>query len=348
MRGPQKFANKWLSTVLHIIGSNAKGGIWAKRGTAEDDRQFEESWAAADEVTWLDQSAEWGRDIGEKPKADMPTSLMNLTEFAVGSIRDVSGVNMEMLGARDANQPGVLEYQRRQAAMTTLAEYFDALRFYRKQQGRVLLYFLREHIAPTGRLVKIVEDDKARYVPLAMSDDAETYDVIVEEAPQAPNQKERNWEIVQSMLPMVADQLTLEDWVTILENSPMPSTLVDHFREKLEKSNKEGAQPDPAEQLQMAKLKAEVRETNANAALDETKALVERLEAQLSPRKLASEVSYNEQRAASEQAQAQARQVDALTSAMSADRKADAEDVKAETGLFREMLKAQLPEKGEK
>jgi hypothetical protein len=42
-------------------------------------------------------------------------NLELLGQFAISSIRDVTGVNLELLGLRDANQPGMLEAQRKQA-----------------------------------------------------------------------------------------------------------------------------------------------------------------------------------------------------------------------------------------
>ena len=271
IKDPQKFANKWLSQVLHIIGSNSKGGIMVERGATEDERELEESWSAADGVTWLENGAISGGRIMEKPKADMPAALMGLTEFAIQSIRDVSGVNMEMLGLRDANQPGVLEYQRRQSAMTTMAKFFDSLRFYRKQQGDTILHFLRNHIAPTGRLVRIVREDQTEYIPLAMSDDARKYDVIVDDAPQAPNEKEKAWSVIEAMLPLLQQAgLSLDDWADIMEYSPLPSAFVDKVRSKAEEMKKKG--PSPQEQMAEAGAQAELQLKQAQAAKTQAEA----------------------------------------------------------------------------
>src|SRR5207249_8968354 len=46
-------ANKWLSQSLHILNSNAKGGVFAERGAFDNDRDAEESYARADRITWL-------------------------------------------------------------------------------------------------------------------------------------------------------------------------------------------------------------------------------------------------------------------------------------------------------
>jgi len=287
MKDPQKFANKWLSQTLHIINSNAKGGVMAEIGAVQDVREFEDSWAAADGVSWLNNG---GLDrIREKSGPQMPSALMQLTEFAISSIRDVSGVSLELMGMREANQAGVLEYQRRQSAMTTLAGLFDSLRFYRKRQGSSILHFLRAHIAPTGRLVRIVSKGHEQYIPLAMDDDTRKYDTIVDDAPSAPNEKEKAWSVIQQMMPLLQNAgLGMEDWADILEYSPLPSSFADKVRAKAEEAKQQP--PDPMMQLEQKKVMSEISENEANAQFDQVRAQQIMQETQLAPIKMAAEM----------------------------------------------------------
>lgn len=280
MRDPQKYANKWLSETLHIIGANSKGGVMAETGAVEDIRDFEESWAAADSVSWLKPGGL--AKIQEKSTAQMPVALMQLTEFAIQSIRDVSGVNMELLGLRDANQPGVLEYQRRQSAMTTMARFFDALRFYRKRQGHSILNFLRNYIAPQGRLVRLVKEDQEQYVPLAVDEGTAKYDVVVDDAPSAPNEREKAWAVIEAMMPLLQGaNLDLGDWADILEYSPLPSSFAQKVREKAKAQQSQG--PDPMQQLELQKLQSETAENMASAQLDQARTAQIAAETQLAP-----------------------------------------------------------------
>jgi hypothetical protein len=261
MKDPQKFANKWLTQTLHIINSNAKGGVMAERNAVDDIQEFEESWAKADGITWLNSGAIAQGQIQPKPQAAFPAGMMNLTEFAIMSIRDASGVNQELLGLRDQNQPGILEYQRKQSAMTTLAQLFDALRLYRKHQGKVLLYYIQEHLAD-GRLVRITGDQNdIRYLPLIADENATKYDVIIDDAPTAPNNKERVWETVMNMMPVLTStELSPEVWAEIIEYSPFPSALTEAIKKSL--TQPAGEPEDPLAGLKeiefgKAKIKAQ-------------------------------------------------------------------------------------------
>jgi len=280
MMDPQKYANKWLSQTLHIINSNSKGGVMYEAGAVEDAKAFEEGWAAADSAVMVRDGALSQGKIQPKPQVQMPAALMQLTQFAISTIRDTSGVSLELMGMADRQQAGVLEYQRKQASMTTLAVYFDSLRFYRKQQGEVILSFLRDHIAPTGRLVRLVREGLAEYVPLATETGTRKYDVIVDDSPAAPNEKERTWAIMESLMPVMREAgMGLEDWADVLDYSPLPSSFAEKLRAKAaEQKNK--AQEDPAQKLAMDAAQADIAKTQSEAEENQSQTMLNQVKAQ--------------------------------------------------------------------
>jgi len=280
MMDPQKYANKWLSQTLHIINANAKGGVMYEDGAVEDARAFEEGWAAADSATKVKNGALSGGKIQPKPQAQMPAAMMQLTQFAIETIRDTSGVSLELMGMADRQQAGVLEYQRKQASMTTLATYFDSMRFYRKMQGEVILTFLRDHIAPTGRLVRIVKEGLQQYVPLATETGTRKYDVVVDDSPAAPNEKERTWAVMERLMPIMEQAgMGLEDWADVLDYSPLPSSFAEKLRAKAaEQKNK--AQEDPAQKLAMDAAQADIAKTQSEAEENQSQTMLNQVKAQ--------------------------------------------------------------------
>lgn len=267
MMDPQMWSNKWLSQILHIINTNAKGGIMARKTDFDDWRDVESNWARPDFIAWLSDTAKPG-NVEPRPTPQFPASLQYLMEFAVSSLRDVTGANVELLGLADKNQPASLEYQRRQAGVTVLAGFFNSLRQYRKQQGRCLLYMIQKWVSD-GRLIRITGGDgKKQYQPLMKSPDVVEYDVIVDEAPSSPNQKEAVWSMLIQAIPLLSNApMSPEIWAEFIRYSPLPDGLAEKIANALTKP------PDPeqmmaqkaTQQATIALMQAEAQKTAADA-----------------------------------------------------------------------------------
>jgi hypothetical protein len=230
MKDPQRWTNKLFSQIMHILNSSAKGGIMAERGAFEDDREASESWARSDSITWLERGGI--QKIQPKPTSTLPAGQAEMLQFAMSSMPLVTGVNMEMLGMKDVAQAGVLEYQRRQAGVTILAPLFDSLRRYRVDQGRLMLLFIQAYLAD-GRLVKIIENEQIQYLPLNRDQALGEYEVIVDEAPNSPNAKDRNFAVIQSLWPMLQPAMTPQIAAEVVKYSPLPESLASKISEQL-------------------------------------------------------------------------------------------------------------------
>lgn len=284
-RDPQKWGNKWLTQSLHILNASAKGGIIAEKDAFEDQKQAESSWAKHDRITWANKGAISGPNgakWAQKPATQFPAGFFQLMNFAYDAVPQVLGINMELMGMRDVNQPGVLEAQRKQAAMTILATMFDSLRRFRKIVGRIRLYFIQEYLSD-GRLIRVVGQEGAEAIPLMREQTLGKYDVIVDDAPTSPNQKEANWIIISQMLPAFKDQLMQnpELLLATLEQSPLPSGFVDKLKAVFEKPDPEGEE------------RAQIEKAGVIAVIDKDKASAEETRAKAA--KVMSEIGFNPQ-----------------------------------------------------
>lgn len=262
MKDPQRWANKWLSQTLHIMNSTAKGGIVAERGVFDNDAEAEASWAKQDAITWLKKGALQEGRWKEKPQAQFPVGFYQLTEMAISSIRDVTGVNVEVLGMREADQAASLEAQRKQSAMVILQPMFDSLRRYRKNQGRVLLYLIQNYLSD-GRLVRIVGEEGEQYVPLTRQPQVETYDVIVDQSPTSPDQKQAIWGMLQQILPALAKIIPPEVYMALLKYSPLPTSVQKDIEKGVETAQqKTQGQPNAEEQKAQNDIKIEDMNVN--------------------------------------------------------------------------------------
>lgn len=258
-KDPQRWTNKFFSQVMFLLNSQSKGGIAAERDAFEDPRQAEQSWAKSDEITWLNKNALGGPNakIMPKPVAQFPTGFFALFQESKEEITQVTGLSPEFIGTREVDQAGVLEMQRRQSTLNLLASLFNSLRRYRRRQGRVMLFLIQNYLSD-GRLIRIVGDDKRQYVPLTKEAVANlTYDIIVDDAPTSPNEKERTWGILMQLLPMVRDLMTPDVALELLRYSPLPAPMVDKLIQKAQEAQAQAAEKPSPEDMEMQRIQTE-------------------------------------------------------------------------------------------
>jgi hypothetical protein len=263
MRDPQRWANALYSSTLYTVMTSGKG-IMAERDAFESPNDAEAGWAQQDKIVFLKTGALSGPNPKVMPKVPsaLPPGIDKLMEFAIAAMRGVSGVNLETLGATDRDQAASLEYQRRQAATTILAPFFDGLRRYRKGRGRVMLDLINKYLSD-GRLIRIAGPDYEQYVPLVRDENVTEYDIIVAESPTSPNQKEAQWGITQSLLPVVGKNLGPNATAALLKASPLSESTVKEFRDavKQDQADVQNAPPPPEVQLTMAQIEKTKAET---------------------------------------------------------------------------------------
>lgn len=264
MIDPQRWANKWLAQTLHILNSGAKGGILAEMDAFDDPAQAQDDWADPAAIVWVTKGALGGgsgtQKVMPRPQTPMPTTMGELMQLAIKSINDVTGINLELLGTVAADQPGVVEQMRKKAGMTVLAGIFASLRRYRKEQGRLMLWYITKFLND-GRLVRIVGAEQARYIPLIHDDDTIEYDVIVDDTPTSPNLKEEIWGALIQMMPYLSKILSPQMLMELLKNSPIPSSVLTKLQEIAERQASQP--PPPSPEMIVAQGAAEVDKARA-------------------------------------------------------------------------------------
>lgn len=257
--GPQEIGNKTISTLIHQLATSGKGVIVDKT-KVDNVRKFEENYAKPGPV-YVNGSPE-GVAM-PKPSGEISPVYEQLLQFAITGTRDSTGVNVEALGLANRDQPGVLERERKQAAITILASFFDSLRQFRIASGKVVLYFIIEYFSD-GRLIKIDGEQGAQYVKLIRSDDTAEYDVEVDEATTSPNQKEQVWDLLQQLLPELKGMLPPSMIADVLPFTPLPTSLVTKWVAEISKQAQKGPPPPPPDMV--AKVERDKSATEKNRA----------------------------------------------------------------------------------
>lgn len=260
---PQKWLNKFFSTILYVLMTNAKGGIMAEENTFKDARKAESEWAKPNAITWLKEGALQKGKLEQKPAAQYPQGLDRLMEFTLNSLPQVTGLNVELMGLADRVQAGVVEAQRKQSAMAIIAWAFDAMRRYYRSMGRQQARYVIDYM-PEGTLVLINGAQNKQYVPLVKQQLRTKFDVIVDEAPTSTNMKERVWLVLESLIPQLL-QAGLPIPPEVIDYSPLPTDLAQKWKQAIQgtpEANQQKAQQQ-AEAFRGMKAENDAKEAKA-------------------------------------------------------------------------------------
>lgn len=275
MKDPQRWANKWLSQIQHIINTNAKGGLFIERGALANIRKAKEDWSKPDAIIELNDGALAQGKVLQREMPRYPEGIDRLLQYALTAINDVTGVSLELIGLAEREQPYVLEQTRKQAGITILATFFDSLRRYRKVQGRIMAYFIREYISD-GRLIRIVGKDGAKYVPLLKDKLSFEYDVVVDESPTSPNAQERTFGILNQVLPM-ALQSGIPVPPDVIDYMPVPEPLKVTWKQLIASSMNDPLKKQMDQikmmlsMLEVTEKQADINKVNADTTLSYAK-----------------------------------------------------------------------------
>lgn len=277
MIDPQKYHNRFLTTSLHIMQTNAKGGVMMAREATDKPQEFEEDWAAAGSVVTIDRmyTASGAPNVVPKPQTALPQEIPLLLGETNRAFDLVTGMNSESRGQAETIQPAALAAMRRQTSMISMLDIMDGYRSFRMLQGKSIAQNISKYLAD-GRLVRLVGQGREQFVQLAGLPDQLEFDVVIDDSPTSPNEKERMWPIVMEMMKMFPPnpQMLPE----ILEYSPLGVELVEKLRRMLSESR-----PPPelmAQEQQLKMLMRQIAVEQAKAELMETQAKTARLGAQ--------------------------------------------------------------------
>ena len=290
MKDPQEWGNKFFSQIMHIVNSNSKGGFFWEEGALSNEQNAKEDLARPDGMVKL--KAGGLNKIKERQMFQFPSSIDRMMEFAISSIRDVPGVNLELLGMANREQAGVVESQRSRQALMVLSPLFSNLRRYRKNQGKMMLYFLREYI-PEGRLIRVVGEDGAKTVPLLKDPLMAEYDVIVEQSPTSPNSKTEAWVAMRDVLPIL-QQAGFQPPKEIIDILPLPESMTAKWKEQI------NAGPPPEVRQQMEQMQQAIQELQQENQQLQSGAQAEMMKIQVNQQVKAAEMQQKQQMSESE------------------------------------------------
>lgn len=292
MRDPQKELNKRRTQILHIINKAAKSGWYGPEGSFVDRDQWEEKSGAPGVI--LEYSITEGQNapkVIEPPT--IPSAFITLEQMASVDIRDVSGVNIELMGLSQKDTPGIVTSQRQKQALTILQNYFDALRRSTKHMGRILLSMMMQ-LYTDGRQYQIpgLTDPQTQQPvgQVALTKDLKIgrYDLIAEEAPYSPNQK---METAAKLMQVI--EIALKAGLPIppdaMDYLDLPESFTDKWKKMVQDRAEKQEPPDP----KLVEVQGKQEEMQRRFALDVEKHRLEMAQLQADIEKTKSETIKN-------------------------------------------------------
>lgn len=199
-------------------------------------------------------------DVEKILPADIPPSMIQLSQLLGEEISQISGVNEELLGSASDEKAGILSMLRQGAGLTTLQKLFDQLDLSQKLLGKTLIKVIQNNFTP-GKIKRILQKE-----PTAQFYDKMfgKYDCAIEEGFSTTTQKQMQF----------AQMLQLrEAGVPIPPSAILEASTLQKKNELIQAINaQEQAQQQATQQQlqqQMQLQQAEINLANATASANE-------------------------------------------------------------------------------
>lgn len=154
--------------------------------------------------------------------AQVPASMMQLSETLGREIMEISGVNEELLGSAEGEVPGILSMLRQGAGLVTLQKIFDQADFSLKILGQVMVQMIQANFR-SAKIARITEQEAS---PQFFDKAFQRFDIEVAEGLNTSTQRQMQFvemlELYNAKVPIAPEDLieaaTIQNKSTIIEN----------------------------------------------------------------------------------------------------------------------------------
>lgn len=203
-------------------------------------------------------------DVRKIEPAQVPPSMIQLSELLGKEIQEISGVNEELLGAADDDKAGILSMLRQGAGLTTLQILFDQLDQSQKLLGNIELQLMQQNWTP-GKVRRIINEEPS---PQFYNRAFGKYDAVVTEGLNTTTQKQMQAKQMLTLLeakilqpvPAVLDQLL--DALSIQNKKEIMDAISQAQQQEAQQSQQQ-------QQVQLEVLKAQIQDLKSRAMANE-------------------------------------------------------------------------------
>lgn len=199
-------------------------------------------------------------DVERIQPAQVPSSMIHLSESLAREIQEISGVNEELLGSAVDDKAGILSMLRQGAGLTTLQGLFDQLDRSQKLLGKLILKSVQANFTP-GKVKRIVEEEP---MPQFYNKSFGKYDSAVEEGSNTTTQRQMQF---AQLLHLREIGIAIPDSVIIEASTVQNKSKLIEATEEANKSRQE---------IEMLNLRGTVEQQKAQTKLTNARALADK------------------------------------------------------------------------
>lgn len=257
LRDAQLLYNRRKVTELDIVESQPNSGWKVKEGSLVNPADARNT--GQGQMLFLKKEAQM-TDVEKIPPADVPQSLIQLSDILAKEIPQISGVNEELLGSAVDEKAGILSMLRQGAGLTTLQVLFDNLDRSMKILGKVLIDVIQSNFTP-GKVKRIIEEEP---LPQFYNKAFGTYDAAIEEGLNTTTQRQMQF---AQMLQMREVGVTTITDIDLLHASTIQNK-TDLIKSAQAQMQQQQQMQQAQEQLALQNQQAVINSLDARAAAD--------------------------------------------------------------------------------
>jgi len=154
---PQRECNRrWMQSIRMM--ANQGVGLIGEAAAFVDLDQAQESWSNPDEITLLNEGG-LGK-IKERTAIQFPAASVQMQEISRESMKQISGMNADLMGFKDKEEPGIVLKLRQQQGMTIVSRLFENYKRMRNYLAKRKTYLITAYM-PDWQIQKILgENDR--------------------------------------------------------------------------------------------------------------------------------------------------------------------------------------------
>ena len=261
LRDSQYLYNRRKIIELDILESQINSGWKLKENALVN---FDDAFLSGQGKPFVIKEEAQMTDVEKILPADIPPSMIQLSQMLGEEISQISGVNEELLGSAVDEKAGILSMLRQGAGLTTLQKLFDQLDLSQKLLGKKIVEAVQNNFTP-GKIKRIIKKEPT---PQFYDKTFGKYDCAIEEGFNTTTQKQMQF---AQMLQLRESGVPIPPAALLQASTLQNKNELAQMIQQQEQAQQQMQQQQLQQQLQLQQ--AEVNLANATASANESMGL---------------------------------------------------------------------------